>query len=133
MLTGAGKGLVAGAAGVAVMTLGEKVEQAFTHRPNSFVPAHTLERLLGLPSKPDGQRRGFNLVMHWGQGIALGALRGVMAEGGLRGPWASAMFTVVRLTPIRPRRTSPVSGRRRGPGLAGSCSSTCCTRASMGS
>ena len=36
--------------------------------------------------------------MHWGQGIALGALRGVMAEGGLRGPWASAMFTVVRLT-----------------------------------
>jgi hypothetical protein len=73
MLTGAGKGLVAGAVGVAVMTLAEKVEQAFTHRPNSFVPAHTLERLLG-------------------------ALRGVMAEGGLRGPWASAMFTVVRLT-----------------------------------
>jgi hypothetical protein len=28
----------------------------------------------------------------------LGALRGVMAEGGLRGPWASAMFTLVRLT-----------------------------------
>src|ERR671912_421986 len=62
------------------------------------VPAHTLERLLGLPTKPDGQRRGFNLAMHWGQGIALGALRGVMAGGGLRGPWASAMFTVVRLT-----------------------------------
>jgi hypothetical protein len=98
MLTGAGKGLVAGAVGVAVMTLGEKVEQAFTHRPNSFVPAHTLERLLGLAITPDGQRRGFNLAMHWGQGIALGALRGVMAEGGLRGPWASAMFTVVRLT-----------------------------------
>ena len=98
MLTGGGKGLVAGAVGVAVMTLAEKVEQAFTDRPNSFVPAHTLERLLGLPTKPDGQRRGFNLAMHWGQGIALGALRGVMAEGGLRGPWASGMFTVVRLT-----------------------------------
>ena len=70
MLTGAGKGLVAGAVGVAVMTLGEKVEQAFTHRPNSFVPAHTLERLLGVSTKPDGQRRGFNLAMHWGQGIA---------------------------------------------------------------
>ena len=98
IMTGAGKGLVAGAVGVAVMTLGEKVEQAFTHRPNSFVPAHTLERLLGLPFKSDEKRRGFNLAMHWGQGIALGALRGVMAEGGLRGPWASAMFTVVRLT-----------------------------------
>jgi hypothetical protein len=98
MLTGAGKGLVAGLAGVAAMTLGEKVEQAFTGRPNSFVPAHTLERLLGLPFKADRQRRGSNLAMHWGQGIALGALRGVMAEGGLRGPWASAMFTVVRLS-----------------------------------
>jgi hypothetical protein len=67
MLIGAGKGLVAGAVGVAAMTLGEKVEQAFTHRPNSFVPAPTLERLLGLPSKPDGQRRGFSLAMPWGQ------------------------------------------------------------------
>jgi hypothetical protein len=63
--------LVAGAVGVAVMTLGEKAEQAVTHRPSSFVPAHTLERLLGLPTKPDRQRRGFNLAMHWGQGIAL--------------------------------------------------------------
>ena len=123
MLTGAVKGLVAGAVGVAV-TLGEKVEPAFTHRPNSFVPAHTLERLLGLPTKPDGQRRGFNLAMHWGQGIALGALRGVMAEGGLRGPRASAMFTVVRLTAdqtqenitgigARPLRPPPPSGRRQ--------------------
>ena len=67
IMTGAGKGLVAGAVGVAVMTLGEKVEQVFTHRPSSFVPAHTLERLLGLPSKPDGQRRGFNWAMHWGR------------------------------------------------------------------
>ena len=98
LLAAAGKGLAAGAVGVAVMTLGEKVERAFTHRPNSFVPAHTLERLLGLPFKPDGKRPGFNLAMHWGQGIALGALRGLMAEGRLRGPWASAMFTVVRLT-----------------------------------
>jgi hypothetical protein len=46
------------------MTLGEKLEQALTHRPNSVVPAHTLERLLGLPTKPDGQRPGCNLVMH---------------------------------------------------------------------
>jgi hypothetical protein len=94
LLAAAGKGLAAGAVGVAVMTLGEKVERAFTHRPNSLVPAH----MLGLPFKPDGKRPGFNLAMHWGQGIALGALRGLMAEGRLRGPWASAMFTVVRLT-----------------------------------
>ena len=96
MLVGTGKGLVAGAVGVAVMTLGEKVEQVFTHRPNSFVPAHTLERLLGRSFEPDGHRRGFNLAMHWGQGIALGALRGVMAVGP---------------SPPRPLRPPPPSGR----------------------
>jgi hypothetical protein len=36
--------------------------------------------------------------MHLGQGALLGMLRGVMAMAGLRGPWASGMFWVVRLT-----------------------------------
>jgi hypothetical protein len=44
-------GLLAGVAGVAAMTLAEKLEQAVTGRPNSYVPAHTLERLLGLPGR----------------------------------------------------------------------------------
>lgn len=34
-------GLAAGAAGVAAMTIAEKLEQRLTQRPNSFVPAHT--------------------------------------------------------------------------------------------
>jgi hypothetical protein len=54
------KGALAGAAGVAVMTVGEKLEQAVTKRPNSYVPAHTLERLLGLPTRPDSQRLWLN-------------------------------------------------------------------------
>lgn len=92
-----GRGLVAGAVGVAAMTLAEKVEQLFTHRPNSFVPAHTLERLLGLPRKPDEQRLWLNWTMHWGQGILLGAVRGLMAERGLRGPVGSFLFMNLRL------------------------------------
>src|SRR3954465_16005646 len=95
---GVWKGMVAGAGGVAVMTLGEKLEQALTKRPDSFMPGHTLERVLGLRRKPDAERRGLNMGMHGGQAILLGAWRGVMAEGGLRGVRASAMFTVVRLT-----------------------------------
>ena len=90
-------GLVAGAAGVAAMTAAEKVEQAITRRPNSFVPAHTLERLLGLPEKPDDERRWLNWAMHWGLGVLLGAARGVMAERGLRGPVGSFLFTNLRL------------------------------------
>jgi hypothetical protein len=89
--------MVAGAGGVAVMTLGEKLEQRLTGRPDSYMPAHTLERLLGLPQRRDGERQLLNWGMHIGQAIVLGPWRGLMAEGGLRGPRASAMFAVIRL------------------------------------
>jgi hypothetical protein len=90
-------GLVAGLAGVAAMTLAEKIEQTITRRPDSYVPAHTLERLLRLPHKPDEQRLGLNWTMHWGQGILMGIVRGLMAEKGLRGPVGSFMFMNIRL------------------------------------
>jgi hypothetical protein len=91
------RGLVAGAAGVAAMTLAEKLEQAFTGRPNSYVPAHTLERLTGLPARPDDERLWLNWAMHWGQGIALGAVRALMAERGVRGPVGSFLHLNLRL------------------------------------
>lgn len=90
-------GLAAGLVGVAAMTAGEKIEQQFTRRPNSFVPAHTLERLLRLPQKPDRERVWLNWAMHWGQGIVLGAVRGLMAERGLRGPVGALLFVNLRL------------------------------------
>jgi hypothetical protein len=90
-------GLVAGLAGVAAMTAAEKLEQLFTRRPNSYVPAHTLERLLGLPHRPDRERLGLNWAMHWGQGIVLGPVRAMMAERGLRGPVGSFLFLNLRL------------------------------------
>jgi hypothetical protein len=91
------RGLAAGLAGTAAMTAAEKLEQLATRRPNSYVPAHTLERLLGLPRKPDEERLWLNWAMHWGQGILLGAVRGLMAERGLRGPVGSFLFTNLRL------------------------------------
>jgi hypothetical protein len=90
-------GLLAGAAGVAAMTVAEKLEQTATRRPNSFVPAHTLEHLLRLPYKPDEERLGLNWTMHWGQGIVLGAVRAFMAHHGIRGPVGSFIFMNLRL------------------------------------
>lgn len=91
------RGLAAGLAGVAAMTAAEKLEQAITHRPNSLVPARTLERLLRLPSKPNAERLWLNWAMHWGQGILLGAVRGMMAKRGVRGPVGSLIFMNLRL------------------------------------
>ncbi len=91
------RGLLAGAAGVAAMTLAEKLEQPVTRRPNSFVPAHTLERLLRLPHKPDEERLWLNWTMHWGQGILLGIARALMSRSGFRGPVGSFLFLNLRL------------------------------------
>lgn len=93
----AAKGLIAGAVGVAAMTLAEKLEQRVTGRPDSYVPAHTLERLLRQPARPDRERLGMNWAMHWGQGILLGAVRGWMAEAGFRGPVSSFVHMNFRL------------------------------------
>lgn len=92
-LVGAACGLI----GVAAMTAGEKAEQALTKRPDSYVPARTLLTLLGQRPGDDEQPPVWNHVMHWGTGAALGALRGVWAVVGIRGPLATAKHTVVRL------------------------------------
>ena len=93
----AARGLLAGLAGVAAMTAAEKLEQALTGRPNSYVPARTLGRLLNLPGRPNNERVGLNWAMHWGQGIALGVARAWMAERGVRGPVGSFLFMNLRL------------------------------------
>lgn len=93
------RGAVAGVAGVAAMTAGEKIEQAVTHRPSSYVPGRTLGTLLNGRQPADSDRPLLlNHAMHWGTGAALGALRGVWAAVGLRGPRAHAAHTVVRLS-----------------------------------
>ena len=97
LLPAAARGAVAGLVGVAAMTLSEKAEQAVTSRPNSYVPGRTLLTLLGRSPSDREQPLLWNHAMHWGTGALLGALRGVWAEVGLRGPRANLAHTVVRL------------------------------------
>jgi hypothetical protein len=94
----AGRGAVAGLAGVAVMTAGEKAEQAVTSRPASYVPARALLTLLGRRPGELDRPPGWNLAMHYGTGALLGALRGVWAAVGLRGPRAHLAHTATRLS-----------------------------------
>lgn len=96
LVSAAARGAAAGLAGVAAMTLTEKIEQRFTKRPNSYVPAHTLAHLVGLP-RPDDDRWGRNMAMHWANGLVLGAVRGVMSAANLRGPQTVMMLTQMRI------------------------------------
>ncbi|OCT51906.1 hypothetical protein CLCR_09102 [Cladophialophora carrionii] len=88
-------GIGAGAVGVAAMTLGEKTEQALTHRPNSYVPGKTLARLFNLDFHAQPER--INHAMHWGQGMLAAGVRGAMSYYGIVGPFGSYIFMGVRL------------------------------------
>ncbi len=97
LLAAAGRGVLAGVAGTAVMTVVEKVEQRVTHRPDSFVPARALLTVLGRRPGDGDEPRGWNHAMHWSTGALLGALSGVWAAIGLRGPRAYLAHAAVRL------------------------------------
>jgi len=96
ILAAAARGAAAGIAGVAVMNAAEKLEQRLTRRPDSYVPAHTLGRMLGL-SRPDEDRWPRNMLMHYANGVLLGAVRGVMSAANLRGPQAATLHAPLRL------------------------------------
>jgi hypothetical protein len=91
------KGIIGGAVGTAAMTIGENLEQGFTGRGDSYVPARTAGRLFGL-KEPESEALGRNLAMHWGTGIVGGAARAFLSERGFRGLPASATHLALRVT-----------------------------------
>ena len=93
----AGRGVLAGLAGAAAMTVGEKLEQRLTGRQNSFVPGRAMLAATGGNPSDRAKPLVSNHAMHWGTAGLLGALRGVWAATGIRGPEANATHTVVRL------------------------------------
>ncbi|MBV8953796.1 MAG: hypothetical protein JO179_06650 [Solirubrobacterales bacterium] len=97
MRRGAALGAVSGVAGAAALAAVSKLEQQFTHRPDSYIPAHTLARLFGLED-PDRDDWGRNMAMHYASGAIAGMVRGVMSASNLRGPFASLMHANIRLS-----------------------------------
>jgi len=93
----AARGAIAGAIGVAAMTATEKLEQAVTGRPSSYVPARTLLALLGRRPPRGARPTVWNHVMHWGTGALVGSLRGVWSAVGLRGAAMDGVHLVSRL------------------------------------
>jgi hypothetical protein len=91
------QGSVTGIVAAMVMAAVEKLEQAVTGRPDSYVPGRTLLTMIGRrPSEADRPVLA-NHAMHYLTGAGLGALRGVWAATGLRGVRADLAHTIVRL------------------------------------
>src|SRR3954451_19616671 len=92
------RGALAGLAGTAAMTLGEKIEQRAEFRPDSYEAARTLTALTTGRRLPESARPWMrNHLMLWGTGAAVGAVRGTWAASGLRGWRASAWHASLRL------------------------------------
>lgn len=91
-----GRGLLAGLAGTAAMTLSSSVEARLSGRGTSTTPAQAVERLTGIHPHDDEEQQRLNTAAHWGYGTALGAGRGLLALAGLRGAAAmTAHFALV--------------------------------------
>lgn len=83
-----GKGLFAGLAGTAVMTVSSTLEANLSGRGASSTPADALSAALGIRPEGEAAQQRLNVVAHWGYGTAGGAVRGLIGAIGARGPTA---------------------------------------------
>jgi hypothetical protein len=75
-----GKGLIAGFAGTAAMTVSSTIEAKLRGRASSSAPARATAKMLGIKEFEDGVAQArFNDLSHWGYGTGWGVLRGLLA------------------------------------------------------
>jgi hypothetical protein len=79
-----GKGLVAGVAGTAAMTVSSTVEAKLRHRAFSTAPADATAKVLGIKEfESKGAYSRFSNISHWGYGTSWGVVRGLLDAAGL--------------------------------------------------
>jgi len=102
-----GKGIVAGAAGTAAMTVSSTLEAKLRGREFSTSPAKAATRALGIELFEDGASYArFSNLVHWGYGTGWGVARGMLRALGvspaLATPahfvalWGSALYSLPR-------------------------------------
>ena len=79
-----GKGVVAGLAGTAAMTVSSTAEAKLRRRPFSKAPAKAAEKALGIEKfRSERDEARFSDLVHWGYGTGWGVVRGFLREFGL--------------------------------------------------
>jgi hypothetical protein len=86
-----GKGLFAGLAGTAIMTVSSTLEANLSGRGPSSTPADAISAALRVRPDDDTAQQRLNTVAHWGYGTAWGAVRGMLGALGVRGPAAGLL------------------------------------------
>jgi hypothetical protein len=89
-----GRGLLAGFAGTAAMTVSSTLEARLRGRPASTAPARATAKVLGIKAFEDDRAFArWSDLSHWGYGTSWGVLRGLLG-----------------LAPLRPRTATAVHG-----------------------
>src|SRR6266704_3956318 len=79
-----GKGLLAGFAGTAAMTVSSTLEAKLRGRKPSSAPARATAKALGIASfEDDIAAARFNDLSHWGYGTSWGVVRGLLGATGM--------------------------------------------------
>ena len=111
-----GRGLVAGVAGVAAMTVSSTLEMKRREREPSSAPADAAAKVLGIAGfADDAAKERFGTLVHWGYGTGWGAVRALLGLAGL-GPaaataahlaavWGSEAVMLPSLGVAEPHRT----------------------------
>ena len=86
-----GKGLVAGFAGTAAMTVSSTLEAKLRGRAASSAPARATTKVLGIKEfEDDIAKARFNDLSHWGYGTGWGVVRGLLGATGMTPKAATA-------------------------------------------
>jgi hypothetical protein len=84
-----GKGLAAGLVGTAAMTVSSTIEMKIRGRKPSTAPARAAAKVFGVEPVGEREKTRFSNIVHWSYGTSWGAVRGLIAALGLRGPTAA--------------------------------------------
>lgn len=100
-----GKGLIAGLAGTAAITLSQTIERKITGKPTSFAPGDAASKALDIEASKMETRKKFSDEVNWVYGTSWGAVRGMLSLFGLKGfpataiHWTAIFYTAITIEP----------------------------------
>lgn len=74
-----GRGLIAGLAGTAAITLSQYIENKINHKEANFAPADAAGKALGIEASERENRKKLSREVHWTYGTLWGVARGLLS------------------------------------------------------